>query len=86
MNEQAWGSAIIWGTSVSWSSANTWGINLIWTDPESWANAIIWGTDKIGYDYGAAIIWGTTAGLTPQTTAWNDLAGETTATGLVAGQ
>jgi serine protease AprX len=86
MNEQAWGSAIIWGTSVSWSSANTWGTNLAWTDPESWANAIIWGTDKIGYDYGAVIIWGTTGGLTPQTTAWNDLAGATTETGSVAGQ
>jgi serine protease AprX len=86
VNQTAWGSAIIWGTTVPWSGGNTWGSNLVWTDPQSWANAIIWGTGYIGQSNGAAIIWGTTGGLTPQTTAWNDLAGVTTATGSAAGQ
>jgi serine protease AprX len=85
VNETAWGSAIIWGTDTSWSSAIIWGTNLVWTDPHSWASAIIWGTDTIGQANGTAIIWGT-CGLTAQTTAWKNLAGATTATGLLAGQ
>ena len=32
--------------------------------------AIIWGSDNIGQDNGAGIIWGSGAGPTPQSTAW----------------
>jgi hypothetical protein len=31
---------------------------------------VIWGSDAIGTTYGDAVIWGSTAGLTPETAAW----------------
>jgi serine protease AprX len=73
VNEQAWGSAIIWGTHVTFSNAFTVGTDVVWSNPESWANAIIWGTDHLGHDYGTAIIWGTTSGLSPNTIAWKNI-------------
>jgi serine protease AprX len=82
INQKAWGSAIIWGTGTSWSNAIIWGTgtDVVWTDPHSWSSAIIWGTNTIGQSNGTAIIWGT-SGSTPQTTAWGNLPGSTTATG-----
>ena len=56
------------------------GTNVVWTDPQTWANTIVWGSDAIGYDYGNVILWGTTGGLTAETTAWRDLGGGTKAT------
>jgi serine protease AprX len=87
VNETAWGSAIVWGTGTSWSNAIVWGTgtNVVWTDPQSWSSAIVWGTGTIGQSNGTAIVWGT-SGSTPQTTAWGNLAGATTATGSLASQ
>jgi serine protease AprX len=86
-NQQAWANAVIWGVdTTTWSNAVIWGVNLVWTDPQSWANAVIWGVDTIGVTEGDAVIWGVTGGLTPGTTAWGNLEGETGATnGTVSG-
>jgi hypothetical protein len=85
VNEQAWGSAIIWGTTVTFSKAFTVGTDVVWSDPESWANAIIWGTDHLGHDYGTAIIWGTTSGLSPNTIAWKTIEEAQTTYGATVG-
>jgi hypothetical protein len=50
-------------------------------DPQSWADAIVWGSGTIGYDYGTAIVWGSSGGLTAETIAWKDLSGATNASG-----
>ena len=42
------------------------------------ADAIIWGSDTVGYSNGNAIIWGSHAGLTSQTTAWQNLPPDST--------
>jgi serine protease AprX len=86
-NQPAWANAVIWGVdSLDWNDAVIWGVNLVWSDPQSWANAVIWGVDNIGMTEGDAVIWGVTGGLTPETTAWGNLEGETDATsGMVSG-
>jgi serine protease AprX len=86
INETAWSQAIIWGSNgLAWDDAIIWGSNLVWTDPQSWANAIVWGSDVIGQADGDAIIWGSTAGLSPETTAWKSL-DDATMSGTVAQQ
>ena len=42
---------------------------------------LVWGTDMIGVTVGDVLVWGTTVGLTSETTAWGDLEG-TKATGM----
>jgi hypothetical protein len=52
---------------------------VVWTDPQSWANSTVWGADAIGQANGNTIMWGTTSGMTAQSTAWKPLIGSTAA-------
>jgi hypothetical protein len=52
-----------------------WGSNLVWTNPQSWASTVIWGSNSIGQSNGTTVIWGSTAGLSPQNAAWKNLSG-----------
>jgi serine protease AprX len=86
-NQSAWANGVIWGYGNStWSTGVIWGYNLVWTDPQLWATGVIWGYDSIGVSTGNGVIWGYTGGLTPETTAWQSLDGETGGTnGMVSG-
>jgi len=81
VNQPAWAQAIVWGSNVSWGSAIVWGSNVVWTNPDSWASAIVWGSNTVGYDYGSAIVWGSSTGMTAENVEWQDLSGNTNATG-----
>src|SRR5262249_52684832 len=59
-----------WSRAIIWGSAVIWGSNVVWDDPSTWANAVIWGSNTIGTSNGTAVIWGSTAGLGPDTVAW----------------
>ncbi len=75
LNQQAWGSVIVWGSDTTFGNVVVWGSNLVWSDPQSWANVIVWGSDSIGVVDGDVIVWGSTGGLTPESTAWGELEG-----------
>jgi serine protease AprX len=74
-----WGSGVIWGSSLPvaepnpWATSVIWGSTLVWADSATWANSVIWGSNTIGYTNGSGVIWGSTTGLTPGTTAWADV-------------
>jgi hypothetical protein len=76
-----WSQQIIWGTQLIWGTGDVTGENVVWNDPQSWADSIVWGDSAIGYDQGQQIIWGTTVGLTPSTTAWKYIGGTATSSG-----
>jgi serine protease AprX len=79
LNQHAWASVVVWGTNnVTIGEVVVWGTDLVWTDPQSWANVVVWGTDTLGVINGDVVVWGTTVGLGPETTAWGDLEGATT--------
>lgn len=81
VNQAAWSSAVIWGSTTPWSQsyAVIWGSNVVWTDSQSWSTAVIWGSNSIGTSNGNAVIWGSTGGMTAQNAAWADLDGGTSA-------
>jgi subtilisin family serine protease len=84
-NQQAWGSVVVWGTSdITLADVVVWGTDLVWTDPQSWANVVVWGTDILGVINGDVVVWGTTTGLTPSTTAWGELDGAASSTGMIS--
>jgi hypothetical protein len=65
---------LIWGTGdTTLTNATSSSEDFVWSDPQSWANVLIWGTEMIGITVGDVLIWGTTGGMTPNTTAWGDL-------------
>jgi serine protease AprX len=83
-NEMAWGTGIIWGsaasTDVIWATNArydvVWGTDVIWTNSSMWSEGIIWGSNFVGREESSSIIWGTGAGVDPQSTRWKELSSD----------
>jgi hypothetical protein len=85
INQEAWSSAVVWGTpDVTVGDVVVWGVDIVWTDPQSWADVVVWGVDVLGVIMGDVVVWGVTSGLSPETTAWGEIGGDTTGKGMVS--
>ncbi len=60
VHQRAWGSGIVWESTVTWANASPASEDLVWTNPESWASGIIWGHTLLTTAEGTRIIWGST--------------------------
>jgi serine protease AprX len=87
-NHGAWSTQIIWGTDdqIIWGTDDQiiWGTDMVWLGAQAWTDTVVWGTDAIGVDNGNTVVWGTTGGLTPDTTAWKSLTDATSTTAGVS--